>query len=98
MKTAYLKLIILIGFTQSFVMSSSLAQNMLQDEQNLLPRTFCQNKKGTVSETGIRHIFICCYPQKKKCIVNSELEGHSQLIQFLHINNNEQAKEESLFN
>lgn len=98
MKIAYLKTIILIGLTQFSAMSSSLAQNMPQDEQNLLPRTFCQNKKGTVSETGISHIFICCYLQKKKCTVNNEQEGHSQVIQFLHINNKEQVKEVSLFN
>jgi hypothetical protein len=98
MKTAYLKIIILAGFTQFFIMSPSLAQKISQDEQNLLPRTFCQKTNGIISETGNHHVFICCYAQKKKCVINNEKEGHGRIIQFSYIDNNEQSKDSSLFN
>ena len=65
MKIAYSKIIILTSITQFFVMPSSLAQNISQDEEKLLPRTFCQNTKGNVSETGTRHILYVVIHKRK---------------------------------
>jgi hypothetical protein len=63
---------------------------------NLSPRDFCHNTNGTVTETGIRHIYICCYSSKQKCIINNEKRGYSRLIILKHTEIEEKVKQKLL--
>ena len=37
------------------------------------PRAYCIDTGGQISETGKRTMYICCYPEKRKCLL-SDLE------------------------
>lgn len=80
MKILHLKLLILIWFLNPISISSGLAQENI----NLSPRGYCQTTGGTVTETGYGHIYICCYSEKLKCVLNNEQQGYSRLIQIVH--------------
>ncbi len=84
MKTLHLKFII-ICVVNFYAISTSFAQELDNDSVNFSARSFCENTKGSVTETGIRHIYICCYSQKQKCIINNEQKGYSWLIQLSKI-------------
>ena len=84
MKIYYLKLIILITLINPYVISISHAESLRLDSIKLSPRDFCLNTNGTVTETGVQHIYICCYSGKQKCIINNEKRGYSRLIILRH--------------
>ena len=84
MKILHLKFII-ICVVNLYAISTSFAQDLDNNSVNFSPRSFCQNTKGAVTETGIRHIYICCYSKKQKCIINDEHKGYSWLIQLSKI-------------
>jgi len=33
------------------------------------PRAYCTRTGGQVQETGQRSVYICCYPDRRKCVV-----------------------------
>ncbi len=80
MKILHVNLIVLMCFFNPYVISYSFAQDLTPENINLAPRTFCLNTNGTVTETGIRHIYICCYSNKKKCLISDEKKSYSRLI------------------
>ena len=80
MNTLSLKLVILIILLSPL----NLYANQSQNDDHFSARAYCQTTGGTITETGIRHIYICCYETKQKCIVNNEKFGYSRLIDFTH--------------
>ena len=43
------------------------AYAMSADQDN--PRIFCTRTGGEIQETGRCSVFICCYPDRQKCVV-----------------------------
>jgi hypothetical protein len=74
MSSTLLKWMMVIGLSHAVFVSNGLAQ----EPQQLSPRAFCQATGGTVSETGYRHLFTCCYESKQKCIFNNEQLRYSR--------------------
>lgn len=35
------------------------------------PRAFCEHRGGTVTETGDREVYVCCYREQRKCLVSN---------------------------
>ena len=44
------------------------------------PRDFCRQQSGTVTETGLAHVYICCYAHKQKCILSNTRRGQSRKL------------------
>jgi len=97
MKMHYLKLIILISLFNPYVIPISHSENLRLANIKLSPRDFCLNTNGTVTETGVQHIYICCYSSKQKCLINNEKKGYSHLIQLTQIQSEEQITEKNIY-
>lgn len=96
MKIFYLKIIALICLLNPYAISISNADDLRLDSIKLSPRDFCHNTNGTVTETGVQHIYICCYSSKQKCIINNEKRGYSRLIILRHTEIEEKVKQKLL--
>ena len=47
---------------------------------SLAARTFCEQRGGTVTETGDQHVYVCCYKQQRKCLVSNTRLSQSVLV------------------
>jgi len=92
MKNLFLKIIILFMLLNPYTFLAGYSQDLSIEKQQFSARSFCKNKNGSVTETGISHTFICCYQKKQKCIIINEKKGYSRLIQITHINREQQGE------
>ncbi|MBI5462936.1 MAG: hypothetical protein HY941_12195 [Gammaproteobacteria bacterium] len=71
-------LLLLAGFAHA---ASNAAQTETTGESPWLPaRVFCEQRGGTITETGNEDVYICCYKQKQKCLVSNTRSKQSFLV------------------
>lgn len=44
------------------------------------PRAFCEQRGGTVTETGDREVYVCCYREQRKCLVSNTRLNQSVVV------------------
>ena len=49
-------------------------------DSSVSARAFCEQRGGTVAETGDRDVYVCCYTQKQKCLVSNTRLNQSVLV------------------
>ena len=79
----------------TYIISNIKAEDLRLDSIKFSSRDFCHNTNGRITETGVQHIYICCYSSKKKCILNNDKKGYSRLI-ILRQTETEEIKLKSL--
>lgn len=78
MKHVYLTMSVL----GSLLVSLSSTTVRAQDYGDLSPRAFCRATGGIVSETAQQNIYLCCYEERKKCVLSDtdqEVSWHISL-------------------
>jgi len=61
-----------------------------QPPSNPAEREICLSSGGSVTETGYRDIYICCFIEKQICVVSDIQQGYSRLIPL--VKNHNQVK------
>lgn len=44
------------------------------------PRAFCEQRGGTVTETGHPQVYVCCYRQPEKCVIGNTALQRSVVV------------------
>lgn len=44
------------------------------------PRAFCEQRGGTVTETGHPQVYVCCYRQQEKCVIGNTALQRSVVV------------------
>lgn len=76
MNTTLLKLTILIGALSPVIPADAQAQ----ERDGMSVPAYCQAGGGTLTDTGYRHISVCCYEREQKCILHNEQRRYSLRI------------------
>ena len=73
-----LKLTLMAGLTHATPGSAQTESTELIS--SLAARTFCEQRGGTVTETGDQDVYVCCYKQQRKCLVSNTRLSQSVMV------------------
>lgn len=54
----------------------------LVEQATFAPRQYCRTSGGHVSETLHKYIYLCCYPEKNKCVATDTRNSVSWITGF----------------